>query len=214
MQVLVALADADGAVLTRDDLIRSCWKGRVVGDDSINRAIAEVRRIAREVGGGFTVETIPRIGFRLAQDAPVHPADDPLPAASTETGPERGGATRRWVIGGALAAAAAGTGIWSLRRSPADPAERLIADSRAVMLSGSPSTDRKAIALLEQAVAKSPNNEEAWGLLALTRARADEHAIDKTLSPTASVVEAARRALELDPRNADAKAALAIAIPD
>lgn len=27
MQVLVALADANGAVLTREDVVRSCWNG-------------------------------------------------------------------------------------------------------------------------------------------------------------------------------------------
>jgi tetratricopeptide (TPR) repeat protein len=211
MQVLVALADADGAVLTREDLIRSCWKGRVVGDDSINRAIAEVRRIAREAGGGFAIETIPRIGFRLTQNAPSPPTDDPVsPAANVESG--RSGVSRRWMVGGALVAAA-GAGYWRFWSPPADPAEPLIAESRAVMLSGSPLADRKAIALLEQAITKSPNNPEPWGLLALSRARADEHAIDKTISPTASVVETARRALDLDPQNADAKAALAIAIP-
>src|SRR6476620_5418244 len=45
IQVLVALADAQGRVLSRDDLLRLCWDGRIVGDDAINRAIAEVRRI-------------------------------------------------------------------------------------------------------------------------------------------------------------------------
>ena len=51
MQVLLALADANGMVLTRDDLVRICWDRRIVGDDSISRAIAEVRRIARETRG-------------------------------------------------------------------------------------------------------------------------------------------------------------------
>ena len=37
MQVLVALARSAGEVVTRDLLIQSCWGGRVVGDDAINR---------------------------------------------------------------------------------------------------------------------------------------------------------------------------------
>ena len=39
MQVLVALARADGNVVSRDDLIQCCWDGRIVGDDAINRVI-------------------------------------------------------------------------------------------------------------------------------------------------------------------------------
>ena len=55
MQVLLALADAGGAVLSRDDLMRLCWGGAVVGDDSVNRAVAEIRRLARTTGAGFGV---------------------------------------------------------------------------------------------------------------------------------------------------------------
>jgi TolB-like protein/DNA-binding winged helix-turn-helix (wHTH) protein len=67
MQVLVALTRAKGAVLSRDNLIEACWDGVVVGDDAINRCIAKVRQIA-ELGGGlhFEIETIPRVGYRLA----------------------------------------------------------------------------------------------------------------------------------------------------
>ena len=89
MQVLLAFADAGGAVLTRDDLLRTCWKGMFVGDDSINRAIAEVRRIARETGAGFGIETIPRIGYRLTGGAAAstrplaEPEPVPAPVAAT-----------------------------------------------------------------------------------------------------------------------------------
>jgi DNA-binding winged helix-turn-helix (wHTH) protein len=69
MQVLLALADAAGAVVTRDELIRTCWNNQVVGEDAINRAVAEVRKVARtQGGGGFAVETIPRTGYRLTGD--------------------------------------------------------------------------------------------------------------------------------------------------
>ncbi len=61
MQVLLALVDAAGAVVTRDDLIRLCWNNQVVGEDAINRAVAGVRRVANlQAAGGFAVETITR----------------------------------------------------------------------------------------------------------------------------------------------------------
>ncbi|HLZ83069.1 MAG TPA: winged helix-turn-helix domain-containing protein [Caulobacteraceae bacterium] len=66
MQVLVALARDGGQVVSRDDLITSCWGGRVVSDDAINRCISAIRRIA-ESHGGFSVETVARVGYRLTQ---------------------------------------------------------------------------------------------------------------------------------------------------
>src|SRR5271156_2540472 len=36
MQVLIALVRAGGQVVTRDDLMASCWHGVVVGEDAIN----------------------------------------------------------------------------------------------------------------------------------------------------------------------------------
>src|SRR5690348_18255390 len=49
MQVLVVLAEADGQVVTREALFQRCWGGVFVGDDSLNRAIAAVRKLAADV---------------------------------------------------------------------------------------------------------------------------------------------------------------------
>jgi Tol biopolymer transport system component/DNA-binding winged helix-turn-helix (wHTH) protein len=79
MQVLVALFRAEGSVVSREDLIESCWDGVVVGDDAINRCIAKVRQIS-EFGPGphFEIETIPRVGYRLIPSVrssePIAPA--------------------------------------------------------------------------------------------------------------------------------------------
>jgi TolB-like protein/DNA-binding winged helix-turn-helix (wHTH) protein/tetratricopeptide (TPR) repeat protein len=68
MQVLVALARADGAVVSRDRLIQVCWEGRIVGEAAINRCIWKLRELA-ESGGEptFHIETIPRVGYRIAR---------------------------------------------------------------------------------------------------------------------------------------------------
>src|SRR5882724_1878528 len=66
MQVLVALYRAKGTVVSRDDLITRCWEGRIVGEDAINRAIWRLRKLAEADGdANFTIETIPRVGYRL-----------------------------------------------------------------------------------------------------------------------------------------------------
>src|SRR5690242_1710764 len=76
MQVLVALARAGGAVVSRDALISRCWDGRVVGEAAINRCIFKLRELA-DAGEGrasFHIETIARVGYRLeAIDAAGHP---------------------------------------------------------------------------------------------------------------------------------------------
>src|SRR5579862_6090473 len=67
MQVLVALGRAHGAVVSRDELIRRCWDGRVVGEAAINRCIFKLRELA-DAGDGkssFRIETIARVGYRL-----------------------------------------------------------------------------------------------------------------------------------------------------
>jgi adenylate cyclase len=67
MQVLVALARADGEVVSRDDLLASCWGGLAIGDDAINRCIGRLRRLSEaEAPGAFTIGTLPRIGYRLS----------------------------------------------------------------------------------------------------------------------------------------------------
>src|SRR3954447_14509903 len=72
MQVLVVLADAAGEVVTRETLFNRCWGSVYVGDDSLNRAVAAVRRALADVGGkGFEIETIPRTGYRLTGAKPV-----------------------------------------------------------------------------------------------------------------------------------------------
>ena len=83
MQVLVALAKADGAILTRDELVDRCWGGRIVGDDSIARVIARLRKLGVEFGqGAFGVETITKVGYRLIADDPGSETEHATEAAS------------------------------------------------------------------------------------------------------------------------------------
>jgi len=70
MQVLVVLARQRGEVVSRGDLIQACWGGRIVSDDAIDRCISRLRRLA-EAFGGFELQTIPRVGYRLTETAPL-----------------------------------------------------------------------------------------------------------------------------------------------
>lgn len=67
-QVLVALALARPAVISRDRLIEQCWDGRIVGDDSINRCIVALRHLAKEFSPEpFVIETVARVGYCLVE---------------------------------------------------------------------------------------------------------------------------------------------------
>jgi TolB-like protein len=73
--VLVALARAEGCVLSRDDLIARCWDDMVVGDDAINRVIGKIRRLAECRDAGFLIETVARVGYRLVRTRDSIPPD-------------------------------------------------------------------------------------------------------------------------------------------
>ena len=220
MQVLLAFADAKGAVLTRDDLLRICWKGMIVGDDSINRAVAEVRRIARATGGGFGIETIPRIGYRLTGGEPTiaesaaQPESPPAPVATAlePAPPIPESATRRWIIGGALAATgAAALGIWALKPRTDPRYVDLLDRGKQAMRMGLPGIKDQGVEFFSEAVKIEPGNATAWGLLALAQSNAAEVSPPQTAGGVVQESEqAARRALALDAREPNALTALAM----
>jgi TolB-like protein/DNA-binding winged helix-turn-helix (wHTH) protein/tetratricopeptide (TPR) repeat protein len=90
MQVLVVLARVNGKVVSRDDLIESCWDGVIVGDEAINRCISRLRKAAEASGNAFSIETVSRVGYRLKvaeapSEAPSRVADEN--AAEAPAGP-------------------------------------------------------------------------------------------------------------------------------
>src|SRR4051812_20611198 len=66
LKVLIALVRRRGEVVTREQLVDLCWGGRFIGDDVINRAISTLRQFA-ERAGGFSIDTVPRAGYRLVE---------------------------------------------------------------------------------------------------------------------------------------------------
>jgi DNA-binding winged helix-turn-helix (wHTH) protein len=92
MQVLVALARANGEIVSRSDLTASCWENRVVGDDAINRVMSRLRRIPDGIGKAlFESRPSPRSGIDWSQltltTAPVSTRSTATPMAASR---------RRW----------------------------------------------------------------------------------------------------------------------
>ncbi len=101
MQVLVALARAEGKVVARDDLVAACWGGRAIGDDAINRVIGRIRRLAeRDATASFTLETMRKVGYRLT-------ALERRPAGPRAPAPRRAWRFGAWLNWFGAAAAAA-----------------------------------------------------------------------------------------------------------
>jgi DNA-binding winged helix-turn-helix (wHTH) protein/TolB-like protein len=76
MQVLVALAQARGSVVSQNDLVARCWRGLSVSDDAIYRCISKLRKLAADYPDApYAIEAIPGVGYRLTSSGAVGEAD-------------------------------------------------------------------------------------------------------------------------------------------
>jgi len=216
MQVLVMLARARGAIVGRDDLTESCWDGRIVGEDAINRVISRLRRVADGIGAGsFRIETVTKVGYRLAR-----PGDPPAAEAALAGIGRR--SSRRLILAGGAAAALAGTAaagfwLWPRREPEAGPPDEvapLMAQAMVALRQSTVEGNNQALGLLRQVVARRPFYADGWGALALGYAYAfyGRGARD---DPGVAIRAraAASRATEIDPYNPYAMAALATLLP-
>lgn len=200
MQVLVGLADAIGQVVTRETLFNRCWGGVHVGDDSLNRAVAAVRRAIAVVGGKFEIETIPRTGYLLK----------PGGEESSESH-EKGRKTisrRGALIAAATVAAAGAAGLWRAITPQSD----LRFDSLILHAEDSirkDLLDDRTVPNLQEAIALRPDSARAWGLLAYVQSVLAQDAAPKDGSRAIEEAEtAARRALAIDSRESNALLAM------
>ncbi|PWK53244.1 winged helix-turn-helix domain-containing protein [Pleionea mediterranea] len=68
MAVLAVLLKSDGLVVSREQLIEEAWRGAIVGDSSVNRIIAQLRKIlGDDAKNSQLIETIHKKGYRLLQ---------------------------------------------------------------------------------------------------------------------------------------------------
>jgi DNA-binding winged helix-turn-helix (wHTH) protein/tetratricopeptide (TPR) repeat protein len=223
MQVLVALAQADGAILTRDELTARCWEGRVVGEDAINRILSRLRALANGIGAGsFRIETVTRVGYRLLvrgrhEAEPADAAGSARAAGWTDAAP-----SRRALLASGCAAALGAIGAlgWNgWGRGAAGEAERarvepLMEQAQIALSQQSPWHQNQAITLYQRVVAEAPGYADGWAALGNAYALAARHrSIADAGMYRALARSAARRALELDPQNSFGRLALVMARP-
>lgn len=208
MQVLVALARDPGRVVSRDELVECCWEGRAVSEDAIHRVLSRLRQVAAEIAGGsFRIETIRGVGYRLierGQDRRRSPTSLLSRRVAISTA----------VATGALAATA---GLWLLPRSKHQPPPLALQYyQRGIETRGQASLEQaeRGTAFFREAVRIDPQYADAWGALAWNYG--GHLRFEPTLDTEKWVSlcrSAAARALELDPDNSDAQAALLLLKP-
>lgn len=214
MQVLIALVDARGGVVTRDALTRRCWDGRVVGEDAINRVISRLRRAAETIGAGsFRIETLTKVGYRLIAEAA---GDAPGPA--TAHVPPRSRLPRRALIGGAAGLALLGAGAWfavrDTRQGPPAAVVPLMEEGMKGLRQVSSEGNAQAIASFRRTTELAPDYADGWGALALGYATASHYSTPRIAAELAARTRAAtRRARALDADNPLAEAALGTLLP-
>src|SRR5690348_10658447 len=215
MQVLVALAQADGAVISRDELIERCWGGVIVGENAIQRVISRLRQVAATLGKGcFELETITKVGYRIIAPAGT---DVPRRRAEAIAIPHDGPAqwSRRLVLAGSAATTAIAAVSLYLKLKPTpgqndnSDAQALYDKGIAIRESGGPDEQEQAIAYFRQATRLAPDMAKAWGGLAYGYANAAYFATSEDWPNVAARCRsAAKRALQLDPQDPDARTAL------
>ena len=207
MQVFLLLADHHDEVVSRAVMFDEIWGGVPVGDDSINRAVAGVRRTLELAPEAFELETIPRTGYRLSVLGEDGVDDQQKPLG------------RRALIGGSLAlgVVAAVAGVFGLnnRYSKAAEAQQLVDEGRLLLTRELPSEETQGVSVFRRATAIDPGNAEAWGLLALALRNGVENGTPDNVSKAATAAQsAAANALAINPDQGDALTALATLQPE
>lgn len=122
MELLHELLLRAGQVVTKDELLDAVWPGIAVVEASLPTAMLKLRRaLGDEKGEGRVIETVTRIGYRLAvpveiefmAETPAGDAAQPMRPELSPTRNEGSGATHRrrptFVIGGLVIALLVGT---------------------------------------------------------------------------------------------------------
>jgi DNA-binding winged helix-turn-helix (wHTH) protein len=87
MRALLALLQRAGRMTTRDRLFEACWGKTPVGDDSLNRIIAALRKALRGAGcSAVEIETVPATGYILRLALPGAVANPAIEVAEALRG--------------------------------------------------------------------------------------------------------------------------------
>lgn len=218
LDILSVLAEANGAIVTKDELLAAVWPGAIVEENALQVHIVALRKALGPDAGRLT--TIRGVGYRL--DTGLQEGGQPAKAVAEPAAHERTLATwltRRKLTAGVIGTAVLGAaGFVILRQSPTQTppgVQPLLDQAWQAWTQGTMEGNSQAIGLYRRAIERAPEFADAWGLLACAyadRAQVWASAAEQPALRRQSR-EAGQRALQLDPRNAYGRAALAYARP-
>jgi len=164
LQLLAALLNGAGDVVTREELRRQIWAADtfVDFDHSLHNAIARLREVLGDSAEmPRYIETLPRRGYRFIAPVETVAAVSPSPAAHPEV-PRRASAESKrppseaMLAGGILLVFVIGTAFWLARTMPRHTSAAPRLDSIAVLpldnLSGDPSEEFFADGMTDQLI--------------------------------------------------------------
>ena len=203
MQVFLLLLDAGGRVVTRTELFDQCWGGVIVGDDSLNRAIAKVRRTSAQIAPGLLeIETIPRTGYRLTGQI-LQLLNQGAKTDSAGSMPQLF-SRRSMIAGGAVAAATTvGSGYWWFRTNEDREFRDLMDRGQAALDASDPDVD--PIRYFSRAVKLRPDDAKAQGQLAYALStKPGRGEVDESRTSLQPAERVTATALALDPHEPSA----------
>ncbi|MDT7806913.1 MAG: hypothetical protein QOJ70_726 [Acidobacteriota bacterium] len=79
--LLLALVNARGHLLEKDELLRTVWEGSFVEEGNVNRQISTLRRILGDAAGSARfIETVPKRGYRFVAPVRQLPSEESVAA--------------------------------------------------------------------------------------------------------------------------------------
>jgi DNA-binding winged helix-turn-helix (wHTH) protein/tetratricopeptide (TPR) repeat protein len=219
MAVLVYLAGAKGAVVSRNELLDAIWPRMSVTQDALGQCLVELRKAFGDSSRNPTViGTVPKVGIRLI--APVAPWDAQASLPVVDSPPAESRVPKRWTRTAGVAAlivvVSAATIMFTTRSNRAQPVAAS-APARDLFLSADDYTRRpnrvEALTheeeLLRRTVAEDPNLAVGWARLGRAHTGMYWYGVDRTPARLALAEQALRRALALDPALPEAHVYLA-----
>lgn len=167
-RLLEVLLNWRGVLMSKDDLVREVWPDVIVSDDSLAHCVSDIRRALGPENAAL-LRTVPRRGYMMLPEDPVPRPTRPVRVMG---GSVRGG-------GMLVATCTLAIGLWWALPQDAGTPNLLAADAAppaelraASLLDASDWRQREkndeARALLEAALAETPENADAWADLGLT----------------------------------------------
>jgi tetratricopeptide (TPR) repeat protein len=199
MRLFEQLLDHQGEVLSRRELFDSLWGKAQVGDDSLNRLVASLRKALDCTSNGTVViETVPRAGYRLVVD-PQHARGPQLLSRRTAL-----------LAGASLVAAVSGAALWRSGTDARSADARRFTDRGDFLLRDSvPMEAGEALAPLRASLNIDANDPRTLGLFALAEeTRAYNGGASNAGETLLAAERAARAALSRNPNEPHARLAM------